>query len=1158
MAQARLQTTNTRPHGADKRAYPRIPLRLAATCVSSAGGAVRACDIHNFCAGGLLLNYASGDRGDYLPVVGDVVEVRATWPEGASGQSVRFKARIMRADADSAGAALIDPDPAALKTLVRCAEAQRGQRRSSAGKGSARPDNATADALMMTCRERVLGASSRLAEDLVNQLVGELSGLGRQSGTVGEQQARIEFLGRIRSERGSLVEQFLVAVGERLGNAPAPDPAPKQEATHGALTLLGNEELEEWLSVSEIASHVESRLAGPLTDLEYRLGHLTGKPVDHQNNPFGPHVYAEAFQGLIESLHPVRSIRQTCFQVFKLLLTGWMETLCRDLNGLLIERGILPEIKRNVVRSDHGQPPQPDKRSSPSSGMTAGPRSDHPAVGRDTPRDRDLYSIVQDLRRLQHQYGHRAMPEEHTPASTAAAARIISPDEIISALSRLRVGAATGSSVDSAPGMTSPGAAAGKLPDLREQIMSVIAGAANGGQNLQLGARETGIIDVADTLFSSMLRDGMVGGSVRGWLQRLEAPLVKLALHDDAIFTDRSHASREVINKIAQLKLQDVGSTGSSTALQREVDKLVDAIGVEDRPDLAAFKKALKKLDLLIRVQNESYAENLKEVLTSCDSEPQFPPDTTTEDLAEEDRLWLKRVGRIKVDDWVLFSGDPSKPQRLRLAWISRGGERYVFVNVLGLKAATYDLVDLARCFTRGEAMIMDSADEPALDRAQYTMLQNLHRQLLHETTHDQLTGLMNRQEFERRLQLALDTSRNAGIPHSLLHLDLAQFSVINNTCGNDTGDQVLREIAGLLRESAGKNAQVARIGSDEFGIVLKVHFPDEPLAVARQLIDAVRNYRYRWHDESRTVSAGLGIVNIGDFTGVSALLQAAESSCRAARSLGMNQFQLYKPDDAALASRNDTFKWLNRIDRALVDGTLELRCQRIMPIDAQDAQARPHHSEILLGITDDDGTLISPQQFIITAEHYQRMPAIDRWVVSTVLRYIVENLAHMNELGGFAINLSGCSLSDESFKDFIREEIAKTGAPMEYVCFEITETAGITSLSDAADFIMEIRKTGCRFSLDDFGSGHSSFVYLKNLPVDYLKIDGGFVRDMDNNPADFAVVKSVTEIGRFMGKKIIAESVESEAVLAQLREIGVDYVQGYAIERPIRLRDLI
>jgi diguanylate cyclase (GGDEF)-like protein len=1137
MTQARPRTTTARRSGADKRAYPRIPLRLAASCVSAAG-ASRACEIRNFCAGGLLLYYSPQDHGEFLPVVGNHVDVRARWPEGPDGRDIRFRARIVRAEPDSVGVALIDPDPSALRVLIHCFETQRGLRHPAGDRQSSPTDRANAAALMTACRERVLAATPRLAEDFVNQIAGELSGFGLQGGVAGKQHDRLEFLDLIRSERGNLVTQFRSSVAECIGNLRKRTHG--QDATRGALTLLGNEELEEWLSVSEIANHVESRLAGPLDDLERRIGFLTGRPVDRQNNPFAPHVFAGVFQQLIQSLHPAQSIRQTCSQVFKLLLTEWMETLCRDLNNLLVERGILPELKPAIVRNK-GRQPHPAQPPA----TKADPPTQHAATGRE--RDSDLYSIVRNIRHLQHQYGHRVTATADACDGALPAARILSPDEIVAALSRLQI--------DAGSARERTGSAPGQPRVLRDQLLSVITAATDSPR--QLGARESGIIDVADALFSSMLRDGQVGESVRSWLHRLTVPLLKLAMHDDSIFTDRDHAAREVVNRIAQLELQDDGAGGHASSLRREVDRLVDAIGAEAKPDLAVFTKALKKLNLLITVQNNAYAENLKEVIAACESSPVHPPASDGGEIDDETRVWLKRIGRMKAGDWVLFAIAPAEPQRLRLAWISTDRDHYVFVNNLGLKEAIYDRVALARCFANDEAALIDSADEPALDRAQYSMLQNLNRQLLHETTHDQLTGLMNRKEFERWLRLALDKTHGAGIPHSLLHVDLAQFNVINISCGHETGDRVLREVADLLQKTAGPQTTIARIGSDEFAILLAEHAPDEPLALAQEIIDAVRGYHFTWGDESGTVSLGIGVVHVGDFAGLTELLQGAEASCRAARSLGMDQVQVYRPDNATHASRNDTLKWLIRIDRALSEDTLELRCQRIMPIDAPGRQDRPHHREILLGITDDDGAPVSPQQFIITAENFQRMPAIDRWVVSTVLRYIVTHRARMDELGGFAINLSGCSLSDGSFKDFVREEIARTGAPMEYVCFEVTETAGITSLSDAADFITEIRKTGCRFSLDDFGSGMSSYVYLKNLPVDYLKIDGSFVRNMDSNPADFAVVKSITEIGRFMGKKIIAECVESETVLAQLREIGVDFVQGYAIERPVWLRDL-
>ncbi len=1142
MAQAPTRITHPPPRGADKRAYPRIPLRLAAICIGGNGGARLRCEIRNFCAGGLLLVYPPRDPGGWLPVIGDAVEVRARWPEDTSGQTLVLRARIVRAAVDSAGAELLSPDPAMLRVLVRCAESQRAARRDATTVAPSKPDPATAKALLTACRDHVLAASARLVDDAISQIIAELSTGGAAGLTsAGGQQARAVFAGMLRSEHTDLAKRFVAAVAAHN----ADDRKPAEPVASQPLSLLGNDELEEWLSVGEIANHVETRVGTPLGDLERRLGHLTGKTIDHQNNPFGPQVFAEAFQALVEHLQPARGVRQTCYQVFKLLLTGWMETLCRELNTLLMERGVLPEISRKIVRREQrsgGAAATPAAKIAPGATTEASPASHdgHDGDGAGGGSGQDLYAIVRDIRRLRQQFGHADIAPTIADGTPSAAA--LGADEIIAALSRL----------SSIP-RDAAGSHAAARP-LRERVLGAVGNAVEGGQ--RLAPREDGIIDVADTLFASLHNDGLVGSSVQPWLRRLEVPLLKLALHDDTIFTDRAHAAREVVNRIARLELRDGADGGAGDALRREVDRLVDAVSAEEQPDPAAFAKALKKLDLLIRVQNGAYAENLREVIASCEAEPAPATVPDSANLDEQQREWLRRIGRMKVGDWVLFATDPARPQRLRLAWISKGRERYVFVNVLGLKEASRDAGDLARAFASGEAAIIESADEPALDRAQYAMLQNLHRQLLHETTHDALTGLLNRQEFERRLQLALDRSRAAGVPHGLIHLDLAQFSAINTVCGHETGDRVLCGIADLLR-AAGDGSTIARLGSDEFGLLLPGSDGASTQAFADRLLASMRDYRYHWGDEARTITGGFGIVDLAGFDSVSELLQAAESSCRAARSAGVNRYHVYTPDSASRSEHNDTLMWLNRIDRALAEGTLELRCQRIMPVDARDMTATPHHREVLLGVTDENGELISPQRFIITAEHYQRMPAIDRWVVSTMLRYIAAHRERLEQTGGFAINLSGCSISDETFRDFLREEIARSGAPMAHVCFEITETAGITSLSDAAEFITAMRETGCRFSLDDFGSGLSSYVYLKNLPVDYLKIDGNFVRGMDENPADYAVVRSITEIGHFMGKKIIAESVENDAVLGMLREIGVDYVQGYAIERPIRLRDL-
>jgi EAL domain-containing protein (putative c-di-GMP-specific phosphodiesterase class I) len=268
-----------------------------------------------------------------------------------------------------------------------------------------------------------------------------------------------------------------------------------------------------------------------------------------------------------------------------------------------------------------------------------------------------------------------------------------------------------------------------------------------------------------------------------------------------------------------------------------------------------------------------------------------------------------------------------------------------------------------------------------------------------------------------------------------------------------------------------------------------------------------------------------------------------------------VNRIQIHRADDDTMHNEQRAMKWITRIDKALEEGGLDLRYQSIVPIVADGGQ-RPHHVEILLGVTDEDGNPISPQELIKAAEHYHRMQAIDRWVIQTAFGWMAANRDKVEAMGGVAINLSGRSLGDDAFKEFILAEMQKSGAPMDRVCFEVTETAGIGNLTDAAEFILDMKKSGCTFALDDFGSGLSSYAYLKNLPVDFLKIDGAFVKELDRNPSDYAVVKSITEIGHFMGKKIIAEYVENDAILGLLREIGVDYAQGYVIDKPRRLFD--
>jgi diguanylate cyclase (GGDEF)-like protein/PAS domain S-box-containing protein len=423
-----------------------------------------------------------------------------------------------------------------------------------------------------------------------------------------------------------------------------------------------------------------------------------------------------------------------------------------------------------------------------------------------------------------------------------------------------------------------------------------------------------------------------------------------------------------------------------------------------------------------------------------------------------------------------------------------------------------------------------------------------LAQQLSHQATHDTLTGLVNRHEFERRLTHLLD-SANPFVPHALLYLDLDQFKVVNDTCGHAAGDDLLRQISALLRTKLRTRDTLARLGGDEFGVLLEHCFVTEAMRIANSLRELLQGYRFGWQDKSFTIGVSIGLVPIlqaGET--LAGVFSAADSSCYAAKDKGRNRVHLYQPGDTMLAQRDGEMRWMPRIQQALADDRFRLYYQ---PIVAFGAEAREQkHGEILLRMLDESGRLVLPGAFIPAAERYGLMLALDRWVVKTSL----EALSASATVGPdvmVAINVSGQSLGAADFLDFVTEQIDCTGIAPSMLCFEITETSAVSELAHALRFIDTLKGLGCHFSLDDFGTGLSSFSYLKSLPVDYLKIDGGFVQGLAADDIDQAMVEAVNRIGHIMGLKTIAEWVESDAILAKLKQMGVDYGQGYALGYP-------
>ncbi len=427
------------------------------------------------------------------------------------------------------------------------------------------------------------------------------------------------------------------------------------------------------------------------------------------------------------------------------------------------------------------------------------------------------------------------------------------------------------------------------------------------------------------------------------------------------------------------------------------------------------------------------------------------------------------------------------------------------------------------------------------------TESQRMTERLRWQATHDSLTGLINRYEFENRLHRLLHSAQDGDGAGVLCYLDLDQFKLVNDTCGHVAGDELLRQLSFMLADRLAGRGTLARLGGDEFGLLLHPCGIPAARVIAEDLREAIQQFRFVWTDHIFSIGVSIGVVAIdGESPNTEVLLSAADTACYMAKDQGRNRVQVYEADDEALQARHAEMHWVSEINRALEEDRLILYCQDI--VDAVTPEP-VRHFEILLRMADEHGVIRQPGSFLPAAERYNLAPSIDQWVVRRALAWIASNDVPDDAL--YSINLSGRSLASDGFLDTVLGEMNRHGVSPGNLCFEITETAAISNLASARAFMEALRVRGCRFSLDDFGSGLSSFNYLQNLPVDFLKIDGAFVRDIHANPVHQSIVRSMNDVGHALGMLTIAEFVENDAVIDVLRGIGVDFLQGYGYARP-------
>ncbi|NEU98017.1 putative bifunctional diguanylate cyclase/phosphodiesterase [Bradyrhizobium uaiense] len=431
------------------------------------------------------------------------------------------------------------------------------------------------------------------------------------------------------------------------------------------------------------------------------------------------------------------------------------------------------------------------------------------------------------------------------------------------------------------------------------------------------------------------------------------------------------------------------------------------------------------------------------------------------------------------------------------------------------------------------------------------TAERRLVEELAWAASHDALTGLANRRQFEFELHKTMSGSPVAGA--DLMLIDLDQFKIVNDTCGHMAGDRLLKQVARLLAAEVGCSGLVARLGGDEFGILLRddgsaAH--EAAADVAERIRAVVEQSSFVHEGSSFRISASIGLVGLADSAGVQDALRLADVACFLAKDKGRNRVQEHRPSDTGMAVRVAEMSWVNRIRKGLDEGRFCLYEQEIRPLNG--TLKSNDRRELLLRLRDESGALVPPGSFLPAAERYGLMPLIDRWVVRRAFEIIAERKHHPRKIASYAINLSGATIGDGDFVDFVAGLFAEHDVSPALVCFEITETSAISNLDEAQKFIARLREIGCSFSLDDFGTGMSSIAYLKHLPVDIIKIDGSFVKEILNSKVDRAMVEMITKTAKIMQKQVVAEFVESLAILDELRQIGVDYAQGYAIGKPV------
>jgi diguanylate cyclase (GGDEF)-like protein len=643
-----------------------------------------------------------------------------------------------------------------------------------------------------------------------------------------------------------------------------------------------------------------------------------------------------------------------------------------------------------------------------------------------------------------------------------------------------------------------------------------------------------------------------------GWRDLLKLTFVKQG--------PNSRAWKDYVKTLDLLSLWLMQKQTGSDDEQVQVERALEA-----EPLLDMVRQQISEA-LPTHVEHEAVLENLKEVLAGR-AELEYvevePPPTDDKPAAAELRKkveklprlrrWVRRVEDLERGTWLTYRDPEGARRRMQLAWVNDERDRFIFVNERGQKVADVSGVELARKLSRGVRPPSPAEELPLVDQSMYKTLEHVQKSLSFELNHDSLTRLINRETFIEQLDQALDHAKSKHSVHALLYIDIDRFGIVNDVYNKEVGDQILVEFGRLLAQQHDGRISSARIDGDCFGVLLLERSLEQAIAHAESIRTDIENSPVSVEGENVSFTVSIGVTSVVDHcSSVEEILENGQRAAAEAKEKGGNRVAQYNED----RSRADAYKAeeaaaIKQIEETLDTKNFVLQAQPIAKTHRVDGAYEIEHYEILLAIRADDGALKSPVDFIASAERFGFMTQVDQWVVRQVFTWISQMMDEQKRVPNLAINLSGNSVTDDEFMEFLFEAISEYGVGTSKICFEITETGTINNMVKATDFVNEFKNIGCKFSIDDFGTGLASHSYLRDLPVDYVKIDGTFIKHIDTNNKDFAMAKSINDLAHFLGQETIAEFAESEPVIAKLQEIGVDYIQGWGVGKPEPLVEL-